>query len=149
MPALHDDTHHHISPFFPSNLYCCHSLHWLSSNRQAHFQPLLLSAINLTLLISPFYSSLLLHHPSCIPPIGSLSGIFKQLTSVFSPPSICAILLLSIERSSYFVSAVHKDTTGTTSHFKIWFRSEYGCMTVLDDPHHCHCVDSLMLQIII
>lgn len=75
----------------------------------------LLSAINLTLLISPFYSSLLLHHPSCVPPsIGSVCGVFKQLTSIFSPPSIGALLLLSIERSSYFfVSAVQEDTTAS------------------------------------
>lgn len=77
-PALHvpalsitpPHRRHHITPVFLSNPYGCHSLHWLSSNRQVHFQPSPVPPFchqSNPPSISPFYSILLLHRPSCVP----------------------------------------------------------------------------------
>lgn len=82
--------------------------------------PFLLSAITPSLLISPFYCTLVLHRPSSVP-----LSLFKSLTSIFLPPSIRAIFLLCGERRSYFIGGGrargYYTVRGATSHFKIWF----------------------------
>lgn len=101
---------HHITPVFLSNPYGCHSLHWLSSNRQVHFQP---SPVPPFCHQSNPHLSILqysLASPPLLRPPSPHQSPLWQVSSL--PLSISAIFLLSIERKSYFIgSVVHEDTT--------------------------------------
>lgn len=110
--------HHHITPTFLSNPYGCHSLHWLSSNRQVHFQPS---------PVPPFCPPHLsiLQYSLASPPLLCLPSPHQsplwQVSSLSL--SISAIFLLSIERRSYFIGSAccARGYHAQACHFKIWY----------------------------